>query len=411
MPGVKIESEIGPLRAVVVHTPGKELIAVTPGTLEEYLYDDIIDLEAARAEHGIMKRVLERFADVYEVRDLLREVVTREEARRMLIDRTSDMIGSRAVAEELLMQSPAEALVTNLIEGSVEPVGPISRALNAGGLGLPPLPNLFFTRDVGIVIGNDVLVGSMRYEARWSEELLMKVVFLYHPAFEHHRFLYDGSEDRRLDHSLEGGDVHPVRNDLLIVGYSDRTTAVALDQLCELLFAEGTVTDVIVVVMPGEPTAIHLDMLFTQIDRDLCVVSPRHFIGPERLAVLHRRKGQEGIREMPDFFAALREVDFALEPILCGGEQRGLQEREQWASGCNLLSLRPGVACAYQRNEETLDQLDRAGFGIVEAEDYLSEDSDAEAPGRRVITFRGSELVRGGGGPRCMTFPFRRDQL
>jgi arginine deiminase len=168
---------------------------------------------------------------------------------------------------------------------------------------------------------------------------------------------------------------------------------------------------VIVVVMPGEPTAIHLDMLFTQIDRDLCVVSPRHFIGPERLAVLHRRKGQEGIREMPDFFAALREVDFALEPILCGGEQRGLQEREQWASGCNLLSLRPGVACAYQRNEETLDQLDRAGFGIVEAEDYLSEDSDAEAPGRRVITFRGSELVRGGGGPRCMTFPFRRDQL
>lgn len=410
MPGVQVVSEIGPLRAVVVHTPGKELIAVTPGTLEEYLYDDIIDLEAARSEHGVMKRVLERFADVYEVRDLLREVVTREEARRLLIDRSSDMIGSRAMAEELLT-SPADALVTNLIEGSVEPVGPISRALNAGGLGLPPLPNLFFTRDVGIVIGRDVMVGSMRYEARWSEELLMKVVFLYHPAFRHRRFLYDGSEDRRLDHSIEGGDVHPVREDLLIVGYSDRTTAVALDQLCDLLFSEGAVTDVIVVVMPGEPTAIHLDMLFTQIDRDLCLVSPRHFIGPERLAVLHRRKGRDGIREMPDFFTALREVDFPLEPILCGGQRRGMQEREQWASGCNVLTLRPGVACAYQRNEGTLDEMDRAGFEIVEAESFLAGDADADAAGRRVITFRGSELVRGGGGPRCMTLPIRRDAL
>lgn len=410
MPSVQVTHDIGPLRSVLVHTPGKELLAVTPGTREDYLYDDIVDLEDARREHRRMVAVLERFAEVLEVRELLAEVLERRDVREFVISRTMDVVPSHELARRL-GELPAEELAGLLIEGLEEQPGPVSRALNEVGYSLPPLPNLFFTRDVGIVIGEHVVIGSMRFGVRWSEELLIKALFRYHPAMENAGILYDGSEERRSNYTLEGGDVHPLRPDLLVLGFSDRSSPAALDHLCDLVFSQGSVTDVIVVVMPGERSAIHLDMIFTQIDRDACVIYPPHFIGPERLAVLHRRKGEDGVREMPDFFTALREVDCRLEPIFCGGKHRPHQEREQWASGCNLLTLRPGLALAYARNEVTLCELERAGFEIVEADRFLLGEREIEPQSKAIITLQGSELVRGGGGPRCMTLPLRRDPL
>ncbi|HEY2825768.1 MAG TPA: arginine deiminase family protein, partial [Gemmatimonadales bacterium] len=324
MPHVCVNSEIGPLRSVLVHTPGNELLAVTPGTRADYLYDDIIELDTARREHQRMVAVLQRFAQVLEVQDLLKEVVKRPDAREMLIAKTLDVVPSDALAKRLSALDPS-ALVSLLVEGAEEEAGPIGRALNEVGFALPPLPNLFFTRDVGIVIGRHAVIGSMRHGVRWSEELLIKALFTYHEALENDGILYDGSEEKRLTFTLEGGDVHPLRPDLLVLGFSDRSSPAALDNLCELLFAKGQVKDVIVVVLPGERSAIHLDMIFTQVDRDLCVVYPPHFTGPERLAVLHRKKGQAGVREMPNFFAALQAVDHTLEPIFCGGEHRPAQ--------------------------------------------------------------------------------------
>ena len=407
---IHVSSEIGPLRAVLVHEPGNEVLAVTPGTRRDFLYDDIIELDTARTEHRSMVAVLQRFAEVYEVGDLLRHIAESEDARKLLAAQTEHIAYAGNVSK-LLADRPADDLVTMLIQGAEDVAGPIARTLNQGGYALPPLPNLFFTRDVGIVIGSHAVIGSMRHEARWSEELLIKALFACHPVLENDGIIYDGSEERRLGYTLEGGDVHPVREDLLIVGFSDRTSAMALDHLCDIAMARCGISDVIVVVMPGEPTAVHLDMLFTQIDHGLCVVSPPQFIGPQRLAVLHRRKGKAGVREMPDFFAALKEVDFALEPILCGGSDRALQEREQWASGCNLLALRPGLALAYKRNEATLGELEKAGFRIVGFEDFLSGDDQVNDEERAILTIRGSELVRGGGGPRCMSLPLLRDAL
>src|SRR5882762_9553622 len=385
MPRVHVTSEIGPLRAVLVHTPGSELLAVTPGNREDYLYDDIIDLESAQREHRRLVAVLERFAEVHEVRDLLTELVSRPDVREFLTTRALEVVPSDALAKTLARLNPDE-LVGRMIEGASEESGPIARALNEVGYALPPLPNLFFTRDVGIVIGEHSIIGSMRYGVRWTEELLIKALFRYHEKLENAAILYDGSEEKRNNYTLEGGDVHPIRPDLLVLGFSERSSPAALDHLCDLVFEHCGVTDAIIVVLPNERTAIHLDMIFTQLDKELCGLYPPHFVGPERLAVLHRRKKSKGVKEMPNFFAAMQAVDHPLEPVFCGGSDRSLQEREQWSSACNFFAVRPGTVVTYARNEATLVELDHAGFKLVAATNLLAGQETLADGARGVVT-------------------------
>jgi arginine deiminase len=299
-----------------------------------------------------------------------------------------------------------------LIGGREAPQGPVSRLLNKVGYELPPLPNLFFTRDAAMVVNQGVIIGAMKYAVRWTEELLMKALFLYHPLLGNDGFIYDGSDEHRSDYTIEGGDVLILRPDLAMIGLSERSSPAAIEALVDGLRERAGVDDVLIVVLPADSPAIHLDMILTMVDREHSVVYPPYFHGPGRLPVLHYGPGQTGVRERADLFSALREVGLPLEPVFCGGQHPTIQAREQWASGCNFVAVRPGVVLGYTRNEETMRELERtAGYRIIMAMDFLTGEQQIEDDDRAVIAFEGAELVRGGGGGRCMTLPVEREEI
>lgn len=407
---VAVTSEVGRLRRVLVHSPGAELLAVTPQTRATYLYDDIVDPIGALAEHRQFVAVLQRCCEVLSTTALLTEALSTAAARHFLMARSEEVTADHDLRGQLDGLS-VEGLITAFVQGWQPDPGPFCAALGQLGYAMPPIPNLLYARDAAMVVGGRILVGAMHHPARWPEEVLLRTLVGHHPALADGSLLYDGSDERRAGFSLEGGDVHPLRQDLVLIGISERSSAPAVDQVTELLLRDGAVTDVVAVVLPVGAHAIHLDMVFTQVDRGLCVAFAPLFRGLLRAPLLHRRRGEATVRQPDDLFALLRGLGLPLTPIWCGGGDPVHQLREQWASGCNHLAVGPGQVIAYARNAETLRAMEAAGLPVISAEAFLSDPPARSPRARFVVGLHGGELVRGGGGPRCMSCPLWREEL
>ena len=408
---ISLDSEIGALKTVVVHTPGQEMENMTPATAAQVLYDDILNLPLALSEHGQLKGALERVARVVELHDLLSEVLGRDRVRRGLIEELTRLYKCPEVFAELVEMHPAD-LATQLVQGTPKRPDSLEKYLDPSRYAIPPLPNTFFTRDATMCVNDRVIIGSMAYRARVAEALLLKAVFKYHPGISSGGFYFDGTANPDSEVTIEGGDLLVIRENLVLIGYSERTSVAGIDRLMRSIASQGPVTDFIVAEIPKTRATIHLDMIFTMVDRDACVVFPPLITGNQRCRAFHCRFGRgEGarIREYPDLLSALKEQGVDLEPISCGGDDEFHQEREQWASGANFFAFGPGRILGYKHNIHTLDALTGAGFDVVDAADLITGDASLPDGGRVVVSIDGAELSRGGGGCRCMTMPLARE--
>ncbi len=408
------DSEIGPLESVIVHTPGIEIEAMTPTTLAEVLYNDIVPLGVVAEEHARLKGVLSLFAEVLELKDLLRESLSSSEVAADLVDRIVRSFGIEGRRGELLALGRDE-LIRLLIGGLPARRDSLARFLDPKEFDLNPLPNLYFTRDGAMVYRNSVLIGAMAHEVRQLEALLAGFIFRYHPRLRPSGLLFDGASERIAGVTLEGGDFQLLKEDLLVMGLSDRTTSGAIDLIAERIAAtRDSPLRVFAVLLPSERATIHLDMIFTMVDRDRAVVYAPHILGKDRRPVVRMDvdpQGRRSIRRVDGLLEGLAEAGLALEPILCGMGDPLLEQREQWLSGTNFLAVAPGKILGYSCNPATLEALDRAGFAICGAEGFLSGRESPFTYERLVIAVDGIELARGGGGVRCMTMPVRRAPL
>lgn len=420
---LNVTSEIGRLKSVLVHLPGREIDQMIPPMMVQLLFDDILYGQVAREEHRRFQQLIRFVADeVLDLQDLLEEVFEDEEIKENILrDIAKRNRLSRALVNRLLDKKPS-ALAEVLIAG-------IARDTGSGQLPkfeLFPIPNLFFMRDPQVVLGDRVVISSMATQARRRESLLSKYVFQYHPHFRAgDPFWVDfmESEPERPMHrnmpTLEGGDVLVPRRDLLLVGITERTNKAGVDALMKSLKAANAgVKTVIIVDIPRARSFMHLDTIFTFINRHECLIYPPVILpsGSQAATVTMvdlTKKRSLAYSEQKSLLAALKKKGMEVEPIYCGGKHAVDQQREQWTDGANAFALAPGIILGYERNVRTAEELSRHGYHIVYEDDLLLGRTELETWTNKkyALQIAGNELSRARGGPRCMTMPLQREEL
>ena len=403
---VSVNSEIGKLQHVLVHTPGLELEKVTPENAHTFLFSDILNMQVAQKEYGYFKKVLQKVAKVHEISDLLTEILQSESVKFGLVDRICKMENKGFLAS-YLKALPAGELSRQLIEGvQLDDITYINKEQFA----LLPIPNLFFMRDASFSMFDNILIGNMATNVRMRECLILNSIYNIHPRFDAKVINPVLSYDIHGEGTVEGGDVQIIRDDVVICGLGARTNMHGVEALVEHLKTKPGVKHLIFQELPLTPDSfIHLDMVFTMLDVDKCMVYKPVIMNPSLKTFHITIDGQKAIgKDVPDLLSGLKEVGIDLEPVYCGNDNDTFASREQWHSGCNFFCLAPGQFLGYGRNQRTLQALNNAGFNVVTASDVVNNKLDLNTGKKCIIAFEGNELSRGGGGARCMTMPIQR---
>ncbi len=400
-PAPSIRSEVGRLRTVLLHRPGEELRRVTPTTMGELLFDELLWVEEAQAEHDAFAEVLRGAGvEVLYLEELLAEVVADRAVARAVVNLhvTGSTCGPQAVdrVRALLLDLPPRELADQLIAGvTLEEVAPLDGLVVAASartdLVLAPLPNLVFMRDASAWVGEGLVLSPMNRMVRRRETDLLGTVYHQHPRFRDAPIWFGDRASDGYPATFEGGDLLVVGERGVAVGISERTTVSGVEQLATRLFTAGVVDRLLAVDLPKVRAAMHLDTILTQVDVDAFITYPKMTAALRCFEVTPAGEGVHvtqaaGLMQGLAWAAGLDHAR-AIEPAL--GSIRA--EREQWNDANNTLAIGPGEVVAYARNVATNEILDRAGITVHTMPSY--------------------ELPRGRGGPRCMSCPVLRDPL
>lgn len=414
-----INSEIGKVEAVILHRPGPEVENMTPQNAERALYSDILNLSIASKEYEQLQNVLDKVCKTYQVSELLSGILENPKVRKKLVKEIC-RYEKIEEAEEQLLELPSVALTQQLIEGVPLTRNTLTKYLNNERYLLRPLHNLFFTRDSAMGMNNNMLIGKMANRVRVRESMIMESIFKYHPLFDTDVFnpaKQESEKEYQKNITIEGGDFQVARNNIFVIGTGVRTSTQGIDFIIEKLRrTTKEVRHIIVQELPSIPESfIHLDMVFTFLDYDVCMVYEPIVFESNNYRTIHVELDNGHVKRIvqtENICSALKKLGVDMKTISCGGSaDLWVQEREQWHSGANFFAIAPGKIIGYERNVHTLDELSKNGFEIISAQDTISGKKSPDDYSRCVITIAGSELARGGGGARCMTMPIVRKEL